>query len=88
MDELTLRDKLDALEACERIIAFYREDLEKAKLEEEEYSDENTVGPDLTSPIQSLLTTLNRDRYKIMQSLVNDEIYQKATGRSQNHLSK
>ena len=78
MDDLTLREKLDAIEACDRLIARYQHMVEKdnrmAMLEE----DEDTVSMDFSSMDSDKLNYYKRLRNALLDSLENDDVLRRA----------
>lgn len=78
MDELSLREKLDAIEACDRLIAYHTADLEVAIKEENEGLVEGIAGPDYSSPVRERIAYYKKLRTSLIRSLENDNVLLRA----------
>ena len=72
MKKLTLREKLDALEACEVLIKYYEDYLNKRVREEITYNSDEIVGYDLTSSIREKLVKYKNLKNNLIVGLGND----------------
>ena len=79
MDDLTLREKLDALEACEKLIAFYNNKLNGASRQMVEEEDEETVGYDYAAPYRDKYLYYKNLRNKLIESLEMDSVLAQAS---------
>ena len=86
MDDLTLREKLDAIEACEKLIALYQHRVEKDNRMSMLEEDEETVSYDFASIDSDQLNYYRKLRTSLYESLENDATLKRAA--ESNGLSK
>jgi hypothetical protein len=78
MDDLTLREKLDAIEACERLMARYQAKVEADNRVAIHEEDEETVDYDFSSMDRDQLNYYKKLRNSLLDSLENDDILRRA----------
>lgn len=96
-ETLTLRDKLDAIEACDRLIAYYKEQLQDANkrpinmgddiYELEMTDDEKDRLDDMEYCRKKIVATMEAKK-RLVESLEDDYTFKIATGRRQHPFSR
>ena len=96
-EALTLRDKLDAIEACDRLIAYYQEQLKSASkrpinmgddIYELEMTDDEKDRMDDMEFCRRKITSTMEAKKRLVESLEYDPTFEVATGRRQHPFSK
>ena len=72
-EELTLREKLDALEAIEVLIKYLEADVEQAHRDElAAGASEDYAGPDFVQPARRRVERAKETKERILRSIAND----------------
>ena len=96
-DTITLRDKLDAIEACDRLIEYYQGQLKIASqrpinmgedIYELEMTDDERERMDAMEDCRRKLQGIMESKKRLVESLEDDYTFRVATGKRQHLFNK
>ena len=71
---MTLKEKMDALEAIEKLIKHYEEvELPQAIQDDLKYSSEDVVGPDFIGSVREEIDKYKKARKKLIEEIKQDK---------------
>jgi hypothetical protein len=97
MDEVTLRDILDSIEGCERLIQYYKIKADQIANRpvnmgsdpyELEMTDDEKYRIDDLQECRKKIQELEETRLRLMESIENNHTFRRATGSLQNKFAK